>query len=256
VSGKSHLQAKFSDVASILLAASEPLAEQNKSPSDEGTDESVKSWVNFCHGMIGIVVGWSIMTLVYLRWPNLWPNSMFGTKSSVQRQSQSTAYVPIRLTLPTPALLVQKQSRAECPLRCMVPHPRPPNAGARPSCMRRNAHHHPKGNEAWERRQGQTGQSGGPGCGPALCTLTQGKRGISVMRSVWSASSMLAPSLNVAPPKAGASSTHSKRFAPRNVRAVQQGVTGPTCQSTKPYPFSWKWGARPPRALLSGALAG
>ncbi len=76
------------------------------------------------------------------------------------------------------------------------------------------------------------------------------------MRSLWRASSMLAPSLNVAAPKAGASSTHSKRFAPRNVRAVQQGVTGPTCQSTKPYPCSWKWGARPPRALLSGALAG
>ncbi len=93
---------------------------------------------------------------------------MFGTKSSVQRQSQSTVFVPIRLTLPTPALLAQKRSRAKCPLRCMVMHHRGPKARARPSCLTRNAYHRPKGNEAWEGRQGQTSQSGGPGRGPNL----------------------------------------------------------------------------------------
>ena len=55
--------------------------------------------------------------------------------------------------------------------------------------------------------------------------------GIVVTRSVWSASSSLALSLNVAAPKAGASSTHSKRFAPGKVRTAPQYVAGLTFQS-------------------------
>jgi hypothetical protein len=56
---------------------------------------------------------------------------------------------------------------------------------------------------------------------------------IPVARSVWSASSLLALSLSVGTLKAGASSAHSKRFAPRNVRTAPPYVTGLTTQSTK-----------------------
>src|ERR1035441_9905246 len=57
--------------------------------------------------------------------------------------------------------------------------------------------------------------------------------GIPVTRSVWSASSLLALSLGVGAPKAETSSTHSKRFASRNVRALPQYVTELKFQSTK-----------------------
>src|ERR1700690_1161519 len=51
-------------------------------------------------------------------------------------------------------------------------------------------------------------------------------------RSVWSASSLLALSISVAVPKAGASSTHSKRFAREDVCTAPEYVTGPTVHST------------------------
>ena len=56
--------------------------------------------------------------------------------------------------------------------------------------------------------------------------------GITATRSVWSASSSLALSSNAATPKAGASSTHSKRFAPRSVCTAPKYVTGLTFQGT------------------------
>ena len=66
----------------------------------------------------------------------------------------------------------------------------------------------------------------------AVNALTQGKMGIAAARSVWSASSLLALSLNEDAPKAGASSTHSKRFARRNVRAAPEYVTGLAYRNT------------------------
>jgi hypothetical protein len=72
VPGESHLQAKFSKMSSVLLAAIEPLTEQNEAPSDEGTDKAVNGWVEFYHGMSGVievVIGYVLVTLVYLRWP-------------------------------------------------------------------------------------------------------------------------------------------------------------------------------------------
>jgi hypothetical protein len=57
--------------------------------------------------------------------------------------------------------------------------------------------------------------------------------GIAVTRSVWSASSSLALSLSVAAAKAGASSTHSKRFAREDVRTAPQYATGLTFQSNQ-----------------------
>src|ERR1035441_9858449 len=57
--------------------------------------------------------------------------------------------------------------------------------------------------------------------------------GIPATRSVWSASSLLALSLSVGAPKAGASWAHSKRFAPRNVHTLPQYVTELTFQGTK-----------------------
>ncbi len=66
-----------------------------------------------------------------------------------------------------------------------------------------------------------------------------------IARSVWSASSLLAPSLSVAVPKAGASSTHSKRYAREDVRTAPEYVTGLTFQSTMrlqaPAPAAGGW---------------
>jgi hypothetical protein len=66
-----------------------------------------------------------------------------------------------------------------------------------------------------------------------LNTKTEWKMGLAVTRSVRNASSSLALSLQVAATKAGASSTHSKRFAPGNTRTEPQYVTGLTFQSIK-----------------------
>src|ERR1039458_2602379 len=57
--------------------------------------------------------------------------------------------------------------------------------------------------------------------------------GIAVTRSVWNAFSSLALSLKLAAPKAGASSTHSKRFAPGKARAAPQYVIGLMLPSTQ-----------------------
>ena len=65
----------------------------------------------------------------------------------------------------------------------------------------------------------------------AVNTVTLRKTGIPVARSVWSASSLLALSLSGGVLKAGASSAHSKRFAPGNVRTAPEYVTGNTTQS-------------------------
>jgi hypothetical protein len=64
-------------MSSVLLAAIERLAEQNEPPSNQGTDKAVNGWVEFYHGMsgiIGVVIGYILVTLIYLRWPGLWPN--------------------------------------------------------------------------------------------------------------------------------------------------------------------------------------
>jgi len=55
--------------------------------------------------------------------------------------------------------------------------------------------------------------------------------GIPVARSVWIATNFLALSSNVGSPKAGASSTHSKRFAPRSGRTAPKYVTGLTFEA-------------------------
>ena len=65
MSGESQLQAKLSDMPSILLAAGKPLPEQDKPSSDKGTDEAVNIWIEFYHGMsgiIGVVAGYLLVT--------------------------------------------------------------------------------------------------------------------------------------------------------------------------------------------------
>jgi len=52
--------------------------------------------------------------------------------------------------------------------------------------------------------------------------MTYEEISIAATRSVWSAPSLPALSSNVATPKAGASSTHSNRYAPRYVRSLRK----------------------------------
>jgi len=82
------------------------------------------------------------------------PNSMVGTKSSVERQSRSGPFVPVRLTLAPPALLVQKQSRAKRPLRSALPFRLTPSAGTHVPCLTGNTHRKPEDRRGVARRQG------------------------------------------------------------------------------------------------------
>ena len=79
---ESHLQAKLANVAPIIFAEIEPLAEQDKPSSDEGTDKGGNCWIEFYHNfswLIGLPFGGLTTIVIYQIWPNLWPNSIIGT---------------------------------------------------------------------------------------------------------------------------------------------------------------------------------
>ncbi len=83
-------------------------------------------------------------------------NSRFGTKSSVQRQSQGTPLLRITVAVVPLTELVQRQSRPVCPLRFAAPHRPPPSAVDHLPWLTANVRHRGSPNEDPGSRQGQT----------------------------------------------------------------------------------------------------
>ncbi len=71
------LDGKLGQCSPLLLAAGNPLGDNNRTAANEGTKKSVNGWVELWHGLagsIGFAVGYIGVTLIYMWWPLLWPN--------------------------------------------------------------------------------------------------------------------------------------------------------------------------------------
>jgi len=62
----------------LLLAMVKPLPENNNSATGNASNESENGWQEWIYGLspiVGFVIGYLALTLIYIRWPNLWPNN-------------------------------------------------------------------------------------------------------------------------------------------------------------------------------------